>query len=791
MSFYANLAKKYIFAQKRHSALTVLSIAAAVALITVLFTIYSTYFNSMLEFKRSTDPWHAYVYNITEEKAEAFVMSGDFVEHKFELNEYEMGYSTVYEKRLWLKFSKDTEDCDEALERAANAAGFSFNSRPIIERYFLNEELLQLENIGVDAKAANAQLFFSFYALVLFVIFCSRLVIDTSFEISSKEREKQFGILQSIGASKKQIASVMTWEGAYLSLVGIPLGLLFGTGISYLLYLGVKSSSAVKKMIEENTLGELTFSLPPLFILVAAVTGLLWVLFSAYGTGMRAAKMSPVEAISSRGAAVERVGRHSIFGLIFGWTGRLASRNIRREKKRFIITIASVTLSILLFVSFAYLIDVIVSEAEYKYAKYRYDFAIQESVISEDSGPMTTDDWGEDYLTGLVDDNYDKATWKLSYREINHLLNDSGYFDNVVCAPRAFDTFADKNELPVSEKVNDMLGNQNEVYLRIYFVDEILYKKIMGESPEIPYSELNEKNGYVLLNSSCPSYYTEQWGWLYDTDNSYRATNVSKGDYIPVKISYTPASSNQEERQIDEFNLKILDISEERNGLLDSWDSIVYIIGTYDQYDKYFMKYDMMAFDFQSENELTRNMEITADLKAGASYENAMKYLDMHGLKTWENAYSIRVAARDQVNLTRMIGYTILALMTLISIINLMNVISTGIINRRPELAAMKSLGMSRWQLVKLILIECAQYAIVSGVSAMALSELMLLVTVQTPELLGMPSRLSELLTDYSKPIYYSLVAMAVAFVCAMTAAILPLRQIERSSITDEIKRID
>lgn len=790
MSFSANLAKKYIFARKRHSALTVLSIAAAVALITVLFTIYSTYFSSRLDFERSSNPWHAYLIGLTREEAEAFVASEDFADHRFEDHEYTIDSEKYYDSELELRFKEDVEDCDKAMENAANAAGFSFDENDpgyIGISYYLNDVLLQLENIGVDAKAANIQMFALFYVLILFVIFCSRLVIDTAFEISSKEREKQFGVLQSIGASKKQIAAVMTYEGGFLSLIGIPLGLILGIGASYLLYLAVSASEGFKILIEDGFIGELRFSVSPLFILVVIVTGLVWVLFSAEGTGMRAAKMSPVEAIRSRGTAVKKVKRHSLFGLIFGWTGRLASRNIRRGKKRFIITVLSVMLSMGLVIAFGYLIDMLVVSTENEYAFYEYDFFIEEYTRLDMDGS--------------------ELPRKLSYRDINNLLNESGYFDNVVCTPE-LPLGGNINDIPVSDELREFLESCNTdfVYMDVRFVDEALYKKMFGNDPDIPYSQLAEENGYVLLNSIQIS--NDFLG--FDTEKSFNAFDISKGDtittenryYIPYDEPIVTAAEDEfgeitgttticEETVVEDLELKILDIPEERNDIIESWAHVIRLIGTYDQFDEQFIQQQVIQYRLLSENDVTRNMVISADLKEGADYEKAMEFLDRHNLHTWSDAYHERLAAQNKVAMAKMIGYTLLALITLIAVINLVNVISTGILNRRPEIASMKSLGMSQRQLVKMICIECAQYAVVSGIASIILSDLLLYMTVVNMNLFKLSVDEMGGFINYGKPILYALVAMAAAFLCALAAAAFPLRQIEKSSITEEIKRID
>ena len=76
-------------------------------------------------------------------------------------------------------------------------------------------------------------------------------------------------------------------------------------------------------------------------------------MISAYGTGMRIIKMSPIQAISNRENKVRNVLRFSLLGTIFGWKGTLAARNNQRQPKRFAVTVLSLTVSIMLVASFS------------------------------------------------------------------------------------------------------------------------------------------------------------------------------------------------------------------------------------------------------------------------------------------------------------------------------------------------------------------------------------------------------------------------------------------------------
>ena len=69
-----------------------------------------------------------------------------------------------------------------------------------------------------------------FFVILLAISMFSAMTIRNAFEISLSERKKYFGTLRSIGASKKQIIKIILFETLLLSIVSIPIGLLFGFG---------------------------------------------------------------------------------------------------------------------------------------------------------------------------------------------------------------------------------------------------------------------------------------------------------------------------------------------------------------------------------------------------------------------------------------------------------------------------------------------------------------------------------------------------------------------------------
>ncbi len=446
--FEFKMALRYITAQKRHSLLTICSIASALALITMLFTCFFTAFGCAADIAYAEKPYHLEISGLTAGEADTV---RNYAGDKADIFTIENSDGLLTLRLYFTEYIGDSmfndpgylPDLMELLE--GSAAVYDANSR-----------LISLDMIDLDSRANFAVYFALFYIFVNFFIIMLRLIIDTAFEISSKERERQFGVLQSIGAAPAQIVRTITAEGLLLSAAGIPVGILAGTGLGYGAYRAV---IATEFLFTPRQLEYMNFHISPLFILISAVTGLVWVLLSAYGTGMRVIKMSPAEAIRSGGNTVRKVRRFSIFGAMLGWKGKMASRNNFRQPKRFVITVLTLTLSITLFAGTAALDN------------------ISESVIMavETAAEATQTDLELGYtnLSG-------------NYRDSLEKLENSSCFENVYFDERIFQVLKDDN------------GEMFAV-LWVSYVNALSYNKYFDGAPPISYEELSELGGHMMM----------------------------------------------------------------------------------------------------------------------------------------------------------------------------------------------------------------------------------------------------------------------------------------------------
>ena len=154
-----------------------------------------------------------------------------------------------------------------------------------------NSDLLMYS--GTFAVNAFTTMLYSLAAIVIgLIMFGSVALIYNAFSISVSERTKQFGLLSSIGATKKQLKKMVLFEALVVSSVGIPVGVIAGVG-----GIGVTLMLLGDKFKSMGFGVDMKLSVSPAAIIIAVVVALVTVLISAWIPSKRATKVSAVEAI--------------------------------------------------------------------------------------------------------------------------------------------------------------------------------------------------------------------------------------------------------------------------------------------------------------------------------------------------------------------------------------------------------------------------------------------------------------------------------------------------------------
>ena len=190
--------------------------------------------------------------------------------------------------------------------------------------------------------------------LVLLIAYGSISLIYNSFSISISERIRQFGIMRSIGASNRQIRRMVLFEAFLLAIIGIVLGIIVGcVGIG--VTLAWVQNNFIVNITNKVGLG-LRLVISPLPILIAVLICLVTTIVAAYIPAYKAIHKSAIEAIRQSDEIIikpNEVKTSKLTQKLFGFAGVMATKNFKRNKRKYRSTILSLALSVILFISAA------------------------------------------------------------------------------------------------------------------------------------------------------------------------------------------------------------------------------------------------------------------------------------------------------------------------------------------------------------------------------------------------------------------------------------------------------
>lgn len=199
-------------------------------------------------------------------------------------------------------------------------------------------------------------LIFMAMALEILVITFSVIVVSNAFRVSASERTVQFGILKSVGATKKQIIETVLYEGILLCCAGIPLGIVFGLLVEFV---GLKIASMYLTgfgellFTDSGVVLAVDFVVSWQAIVLSALVAFITVLISAWIPARKAAKITAIDAIRGAGDIKIKARQLRTSPFIqrwFGFEGELAVKSLKRSKRNYRTAVVSLAASIVLFI---------------------------------------------------------------------------------------------------------------------------------------------------------------------------------------------------------------------------------------------------------------------------------------------------------------------------------------------------------------------------------------------------------------------------------------------------------
>ena len=195
-----------------------------------------------------------------------------------------------------------------------------------------------------------------FLLVILAGVFC----INNSFDVSFTERIRFYGILASVGTTKRQKRGIVWIEAFCIGLLGIPLGILLGV----LFTMGiVGATNSAIQVFARKVAFTLSFHMSWWGILIATVLSAFMICLSAMESAMHASKVMPLEAIRQNDVIRSKKKKKKekpirtprLVKRLFGIGGAVAYQNFRRSKFKYRATIVSITISVALFVGTSFM----------------------------------------------------------------------------------------------------------------------------------------------------------------------------------------------------------------------------------------------------------------------------------------------------------------------------------------------------------------------------------------------------------------------------------------------------
>ena len=186
--------------------------------------------------------------------------------------------------------------------------------------------------------------------LSVVIVGISVVVISNAFRVSATERLRQFGLLKSVGATKKQIRRTVLYESVYIAMLGIPIGLVIGLVVQLI---GVKVANHFLHVLVRGTAESLRFTVSWEILLAAVLVSFLTTTISAWIPARKASKASAIDAMRGSGEVKVKAiknRKNRIVQAVFGFTGTLAYKTSKRNRRNFRATVISLTIGIVLFI---------------------------------------------------------------------------------------------------------------------------------------------------------------------------------------------------------------------------------------------------------------------------------------------------------------------------------------------------------------------------------------------------------------------------------------------------------
>ena len=614
----------------------------------------------------------------------------------------------------------DFDKTSQAITEIENTAKYDFG---------INSYLITLETGISNNQTINALISASGIVIVI-IIFTSIFCIKNSFDISITEKIKQYGMLASIGATKKQIKKNVYYEAFVLGLIGIPLGIVLGVLASYIL---IKISNA---LIKDFMAFDLVFSFSYLIIVLSVLLGFITIFLSARSSSRKASKVSPIQAITN-GENIKLKAKKlkvpKIVSKIFGIGGEISYKNLKRSKKKYRTTVISIVVSVTIFISLTSFMDLVFSSIDSELNMYNYNLSVSYNLTQNDES---------------INEKIDEITSLDGINEYS-IVNDSII---KIDDPKFSNDYIELYQRSLPEGEEEYQNELSTLILDKNSFEE--YVKKLGLDPQ----EVSDKA--VLLNNAYIDIYDEEKGYYVKKEINW--FDFKAGDDIIGEVLNLEENKSQKR-----VNIEICKVTDEVPLGTNTINYKPYLIVSNEylnelQYSDYFSLYMNVQDADKIEDEIY-NMLV--------DYE----------ISDVNNVNSNYKSVKSLYTLIGIFLYGFIIVISLIGITSIFNTLTTNMNLRSREFASLKSIGMTKKEFNRMVRLESFFY----GTKALIIS-----VPLGTILSYLMYDRLvqGQVLMDFKVPLVPIIISIVAVYILVLSIMRYSIKKINKQNIIETIR---
>lgn len=621
--------------------------------------------------------------------------------------------------------------------------------------------------------------YITFFMVAIVVMISTFIFIYNSFNISTVERMKEYGLIKAIGGTNKEIKKIILKEIFIIGAIALPIGLLGGLLTSSVLFRAF-NTLILSKSINVKTyysfysvLGTIIITVITLYLSAISILG-------------KIKKISPLDCFTNRSFDVKKINtrKKNLSNKFFSIEMIIANRNIRINKGRFRTTIVSIVFSITLFITFSSLVSNI--------EKLPYEALPMDNYMCRNNH----------YFINIYNDHTDKRVIKNNSKKIKETIKEVKKIQKVKDIYIIYEGI--KSYAFIPEKKSKVKGES-------VTIEGNKYTNLKSKIVPIDINTIDQLSPYLLRQFNDKEKMKKENG-VYITQISYER-DMEKLDENKYKKKDIATLKVGDEVLIDTSNLMYNNNFKSNNNTVKGAMKVkvlglvrVILFDKQNFYDKspiIYMptelyndmvknKYNNASKDNKSNTRKKRELDrlMPPELKGFVvSYKDNINNKERANIaevlvEKWKacndngkiNGFSIFSEKNDKyIKFGRIFYFSVIAFISIISMANVFNIVNTNVILRSKELGLLSVVGASRKSIKKIVYLEGMLYSIIGIIYGTVIGGINSIV-------INMMFRRGHDIA-YVYPLKETLISIVFFIVVGMLAIYFPLRKIKKQNL--------